>query len=479
MISDLEPYLAMRDSGLPWCPQVPSHWELKPNRVFLRQRKMLVGDRHPDYTLLSLTKRGVIVRDLSENKGKFSSDMGTSQEVQTGDLVMCLFDVPETPRTVGLSPHHGMITGAYTVFDVCDSQVARWLEKFYIAMDDQKALSPLYSGLRNTIPKQRLLATKTPIPPPEELAAIVRYLDHVDRRVRRLVRVKRRLIALLTEQKQAIVHRAVTRGLNPDVPLKDSGVDWLGTVPEHWEVRRLGDSVLGCFNGVWGSDPNGGDDLPCVRVADFERRSRRVRRPIPTIRAIAQNSRRRRMLESGDLLLEKSGGGEQQPVGVVILFDQRGPAVCSNFIARMPVRDGFDSEFLTFLHSALYSIRLNTKSIKQTTGIQNLDSAAYLSEAVAFPPISEQSAIAVRLGRATAEIEGVVARAAREIELLNEYRTRLVGDVVTGKLDVREVAAELPGSDPGDADDNLDESPGADAEAELGFLDAIRGEVNA
>ena len=151
MIADLKPYPAMKDSGLPWCPEVPEHWELKPNRAYLRQRKVLVGERHPEYTLLSLTKLGVIVRDLTDNKGKFSADMGTSQEVRSGDLVMCLFDVPETPRTVGLSQHDGMITGAYTVFDVCNGEVAQWLEMFYIAMDDRKALSPLYSGLRNTI----------------------------------------------------------------------------------------------------------------------------------------------------------------------------------------------------------------------------------------------------------------------------------------------------------------------------------------
>jgi type I restriction enzyme S subunit len=118
--------------------------------------------------LLSLTKRGVIVRDLSENKGKFSSDMGTSQEVRAGDLVFCLFDVPETPRTVGLSSHAGMITGAYTVMECTDSSIARFIEAFYIAMDDRKLLSPLYSGLRNTIPKERFLGAKTPLPPPDE-----------------------------------------------------------------------------------------------------------------------------------------------------------------------------------------------------------------------------------------------------------------------------------------------------------------------
>ena len=100
MIADLKPHVDYRDSGLPWLGQVPAHWGLVPNRGLVRKRKVLVGKRHGEYRLLSLTKQGVIIRDTSTGKGKFSSDMGTSQEVRNGDLVFCLFDVPETPRNL-------------------------------------------------------------------------------------------------------------------------------------------------------------------------------------------------------------------------------------------------------------------------------------------------------------------------------------------------------------------------------------------
>ena len=164
LTADLKPYPAMKDSGLAWVGEVPEHWDLVPNRAMLRRRKVFVGERHSEYELLSLTKAGVIVRDISTGRGKFSADMGTSQEVRVGDLIFCLFDVPETPRTVGLSTHGGMITGAYTVFECRNNQLARFLEAFYIAMDDRKLLSPLYSGLRNTIPPSTFLGTKTPTP---------------------------------------------------------------------------------------------------------------------------------------------------------------------------------------------------------------------------------------------------------------------------------------------------------------------------
>lgn len=132
-----------------------------------------------------------------------------------------------------------MITGAYTVFECKDKQLAQFLEAFYIAIDDRKLLSPLYSGLRNTIPPPVLLGQKTPLPPAPEQAAIVRFLYHADCKIHRNIRAKQKLIKLLEEQKQAIIHRAVTRGLDPNVRLKYSGVEWLGDMPEHWEVIRL------------------------------------------------------------------------------------------------------------------------------------------------------------------------------------------------------------------------------------------------
>ena len=227
----------------------------------------------------------------------------------------------------------------------------------------------------------------------------------------------------------------MTGGLVPYTAYRPSSVEWLGDVPTHWNVRRLRHSTIDCINGVWGADPDGIDDLPCVRVADFDRHRLRVRKPIPTLRAIAAGERRRRMLQPGDLLLEKSGGGDKQPVGVVMLFDHETRAVCTNFIARMTVREGFDSTFLTFLHSALYSIRLNARSIKQTTGIQNLDSAGYLGESAAFPPLAEQAAIVRYLDHVDRRIRRYVSAKRRLIALLEEEKHAVINQAVTRGLD--------------------------------------------
>ena len=188
--------------------------------------------------------------------------------------------------------------------------------------------------------------------------------------------------------------------------LELSFVNWLDNIPNHWVIRRLDDSVSLCQNGIWGSEPNEDITVACVRVADFDRNSLRVKFPISTFRSVSQSELRQHLLQKGDLLLEKSGGGENQPVGAVVLFEHSIPAICSNFIARMPVNEDYYPLYLTYLHFTLYSLKLNTRSIKQTTGIQNLDSLMYLNEIVAFPPYEEQVGIAEFLDSADQMLRG-------------------------------------------------------------------------
>ena len=216
---------------------------------------------------------------------------------------------------------------------------------------------------------------------------------------------------------------------------KDSDVEWLGEIPAHWERYRLRWTVNGCQNGVWGDEADGMNDTICVRVADFNRTQFLVNLHDPTLRSIDPRIADTRLLKKKDLLLEKSGGGEKQPVGAVVMYNHRLPAVCSNFVARMPVAEGHHPRYLTYLHAALYTARINTRSIKQSTGIQNLDGASYLSEYVGTPGDREQCEIAGFLDRETAKIDALVAKKERLVELLLEKRTALITSAVTRGLD--------------------------------------------
>jgi type I restriction enzyme S subunit len=191
-------------------------------------------------------------------------------------------------------------------------------------------------------------------------------------------------------------------------------------------------AVQGCFNGVWGDEANGVDDLAVVRVADFNRERSRVELgDEPTVRAIPQSARNRRVLAQGDLLIEKSGGGELQPVGNVVSFDDERPSVCSNFVARMPVANDCESRFVAYVFRSLYEQGKNIPHIKQTSGIQNLDSESYLNEIAWLPERDTQLRIANFLDDKTARIDALSAEKERLVESLAELRQSLISKTVT------------------------------------------------
>lgn len=433
MINDLKPYPKYKESKLPWLGAVPAHWDLSPNRTLVRKRKVLVGKEHSEHKLLSLTKQGVIVRDISAGKGKFSSDMGTSQRVRVGDLVFCMFDVPETPRTVGLSRHDGMITGAYTVFEPVSKSNARYFELFYMAMDDRKLLSPLYSGLRNTIPSDRFMGTKTPCPPPDEQTAIVRFLDWANGRLERTIRAKRKVIALLNEQKQAIIHRAVTRGLDPSIPLKPSNIPWLGDIPQHWEVVRN----MALFRHR--VEP-GCAGLPVLQVSLRSGISAEDLDQFGRPKRLIADSTKYKRIHKGDVAYNTMRMW-QGAVGVAPNDGLVSPA----YVVLCPRQDTCAEFYDLIFHTDVYKQQVN----RQSTGIVSdrnrlyWDSFKQMQNVVL--PRPEQESIVAFVTSATQGLDTAASRLQSEIKLLREYRTRLVADVVTGRLDVLGAAARLQG----------------------------------
>ena len=215
----------------------------------------------------------------------------------------------------------------------------------------------------------------------------------------------------------------------------ESNIEWFGSVPSDWNKLRLKWTVTTCKNGVWGAEPDGENDIYCIRVADFERVALNVSDKNLTVRAVAMKDRKGRLLQKGDLLLEKSGGGESQLVGAVSLFDLEVGAVCSNFVALMQCDTDHDSRYLNYLHSHLYSCRVNYRSIKQSTGIQNLDSLQYLNEFVFLPDIKIQTAIVKFLDLKTRQIDQLIEKKKALIEKLDEQRIAVITQAVTKGVD--------------------------------------------
>ena len=205
---------ALVDSGLPWVGRVPEHWELVPLRSLLFPRKQLVGTRHASFSLLSLTLNGVILRDLSQMKGKFPASFETYQEVRPGDFVFCNFDVEETPRAVGLAREPGMITGAYDVFEGRAPEASEYLYEFLLTADRQKRFAPLYRGMRKSIPRGALLSSAVPLPPPAERDDLVEEVHLRAKSIDEALEVIREEIALLKEYRTRLISDVVTGKLD-------------------------------------------------------------------------------------------------------------------------------------------------------------------------------------------------------------------------------------------------------------------------
>ena len=276
------------------------------------------------------------------------------------------------------------------------------------------------------------------LPPLAEQRAIARYLDYVDGRIERYIRAKERLIGLLEEQKRAVINQAVTRGLDPDVPLKPSGVEWLGDVPAHWEVvsvKRVARSVQTgttpstnvpeyFYEGTipWHGPSSFGIDL-------------RVRPASRTISHKAIHDRAARVFNAGSVMIV-SIGATIGKVGMIVE-----PSCCNQQITAITFGDAVVPAFGAYQFKRLEPM-IKGIAPSTTLPILNQSQIAYLPLVVA--PRDEQIAINAEIERVSGKIDSAVNGATRQIELMKEYRTRLISDVVTGKLDVREAAANLP-----------------------------------
>lgn len=200
----------MKDSGVDWLGAIPATWDTAPLRHFLGLRRDIVGAASASTKLLSLTLQGVIERDLENPTGKMPASFDGYQRVSNGEMVFCLFDLDETPRTVGIAPQDGMITGAYTVFRPRSSIWSRFLYYFFLHVDDHKRLKPFYKGLRKTIRPRPFLSIQVPRPPEDNAKQIVDFLDRTTVRIDALVAKTERSIDLLREHRAALITAAVT-----------------------------------------------------------------------------------------------------------------------------------------------------------------------------------------------------------------------------------------------------------------------------
>ena len=295
----------------------------------------------------------------------------------------------------------------------------------------------------------------TLVPPLLEQAAIVRYVDHVDRRIRRYVAAKRKLIALLEEENQAVINQAVTRGLDPNVRFKASDVEWLGDLPEHWEVRRLRTLVGMRVSNV---DKHTKEDEFPIRLCNYVDvyKNDRITQAMPFMSATASwDEIERFRLERDDVLITKDSEAWDD-IGVPALVAEAAEDLILGYHLALlrPYKEILGAYLARTLQSkaVVYQFHVRANGVTR----YGLTHVGIQSVHIPLPPLPEQRVIVEYLDKAIADIIAAIAHARRLIELLQEYRTRLIADVVAGKLDVREAAAQLP--DEADDQDQIGES---------------------
>ncbi|WCL81312.1 restriction endonuclease subunit S [Saprospira sp. CCB-QB6] len=422
-------YSAYKDSGVAWLGEVPAHWEVVPNKYIFKLNKVLVGKNSANYDLLSLTLKGIIRRDMENPQGKFPAEFDTYQEVSKGDFVFCLFDVEETPRTVGLSDYNGMITGAYTVMKVASGIEKRFLYYFYLNLDTGKKMKFLYRGLRNTIPKDSFFSFKTCLPPLPEQRRIADYLDQKCAQIDLAIAQKERMIALLEERQQIVIQRAVSQGLDSGVEMKDSGVAWLGEIPAHWEVRR--GSTIGAYSKGTGikKDEVKEKGLPCIRYGEIYTH---YNLKFDKTKSFIDEGVCNTTVSKGALMLTGSGETLEDIGKCVVYLGEETIYVGGDIIILYPVPQILPL-FLSYLINS-ECVRYQRARDGKGGIIVHIYSKNFKAMLFPLPPLSEQERIAKHLDEVVSKTARAVLDQRKGIKALREYREVLIDEVVRGRM---------------------------------------------
>jgi type I restriction enzyme S subunit len=468
MSAGLKPYPAYKTSGEPWLGDVPEHWAMERAKWLFHKMDRAVRDQ--DEVVTCFRDGEVTLRRNRRILGFTESlqEIGY-QGVRSGDLVIHAMDA--FAGAVGVSDSDGKSTPVYSVCEPVSRANADYYARIVREMARTQWILALAKGIRERSTDFRFEAfssQRVPVPTLSEQAVIVRFLDRVDRRVRRYMRAKQKLIKLLEEQKQVAIHEAVTGQIDvrtgePYPAYRDSGISWLGTVPDHWEVlpaRYL-------FRAVTRRDVRGDE----VKLSVTQRHGLVPTDEMEEKSTQAMSYDRFQVCHRDDLILNKY----KAHLGVFWAARMRG-LITPNYTVFKPVRKLVTPFFEVLYHTRTYRDAFSMAVYGVTEGMSPLYTQDFYATPTCVPPQKEQEHIVSWIADGAERQNGAIARLEGEIALLHEYQTRLVLDVVTGKLDVREAAANLPDEaeepePPAEEDFLSDESDGDEAVGEDAALE--------
>ena len=445
MIAELKPYADYKDSGVSWLGKVPAHWQIVRSKRLFTARQELA---RPDDVQLSATQAyGVIEQSLYEERTGYRVvkiamhlDKPERRHVERDDFIISMRSFQGGLERAWSS---GAIRSSYVVLKPETQVEAAYFKHLFKSMPYIAALRATGDFIRDgqDLNYSNFCGVDLPLVPLPDQAAISRFLDWANGRIDRTIRAKRKVIVLIAEQKQAIVHSAVTRGLSPDVPLKPTGLPWLGTIPRHWEIWRIS-RFARVGNGSTPSRGNPkywhGGTYPWLNSSQVNR---------PFIDGADQFVTRTALREchlprvpTGSLLVAITGQGKTRGMSAILGVEATINQHIAYITPRVPIAS---AEFIHLAFTAAYrQLRAASEDAGSTKGAITCDDLKRFK--IAVPPAEEQRQLVQHIQAVTKNLTLAADRLEREIDLLIEYRTRLTADVVTGKLDVREVVKHLP-----------------------------------
>ena len=430
-------YPQYKDSGVPWLGCIPEHWEVLRLGSQFKERKQKVSDK--EYAPLSVTKQGILPQLDSAAK---SNDGDNRKKVCSGDFV--INSRSDRKGSSGISPYMGSVSLINTVLTPI-SLNSRFVHSFFRSHAFQEEFYRVGSGIVADLWSTKYSDMRTimiPVPSQDEQIQISRYLDWQTSKINKFIKAKRKLIALLKEQKQNIINEAVTKGINPDAKMKDSGVSWLGEIPEHWRIFKFKNFAKFYSGGT----PNKSIDkfwtgnIPWVSPKDMK--SKYIFDTLDHISPEAIENSATCYIDENQLLMVVRSGILRRTIPVCVTknrvtFNQDIRAIVVNKKIIL----------VEYLYELINGCEKNLLDqwLKVGATVESIEYEYMANCYLPVPPVKEQLLITDFLVKDIALIDKTISRTEQEIELIQEYRTRLVSDVVTGKVDVRSV--EIPDFD--------------------------------
>ena len=424
-------YSEYKDSGIPWIGRIPSHWDVKPIRSFLSQSKELNADENA--TLLTLSQyKGVNIRNGNEDSSMSASESLIGYNVvHKGQFVMNI--MLAWNGSYGVSDYEGVISPAYAIFNFKDSVCKAFYHYLWRTKSYQDAFKSRSKGIvdsRLRLYPQYFLPFYTSIPPIEEQEAIVEYLDKVTADIDKTIAAKEQIIATLEERRKIIITHAVTHGINPVVPMRNAGIDWLGEIPAHWNIRRLKHLISTPLQyGANEAPDDYNETLPrYIRITDISLDGHLKEDNKVSLNEVKAS---KYMLSKGDILFARSGA----TVGKAYLFNEDIRACFAGYLIKAFTNPLINPQFLmAYTQSKVYDNWKNYIFNKAT--IQNIGAEKYSNLPVPYPSTEEQDRIIDFLKNELKPINYAIAQQMKLIELLRERKNIIINETVTGKVKV-------------------------------------------